>query len=111
MHIEDNKPVIRIKPKTIRFDLSKDVDNNLKYEIDFIIKHNKSLAEQVIKARLVNYWPNISMKTKFMNMENSKTNDPQSFHLNLLQRLDLSKNTQVDMLLFQTYLFIRPGKI
>ena len=55
VHIEDNKPVIRIKPKTIRLDLSKDVDNNLKYEIDFIIKHNKSLAEQVIKARLVNY--------------------------------------------------------
>ena len=46
-----------------------------------------------------------------MNMENSKTNDPQSFHLNLLQRLDLGKNTRVDMLIFQTYLFIRPGKI
>ena len=44
-------------------------------------------------------------------MENSKTNDPQRFLLNLLQRLDLSKHTRVNMLLFQTYLFIRSGKI
>ena len=29
------------------------------------------------------------METKFMNMENNKTNEPHKFVLNLLQRLDL----------------------
>ena len=39
------------KPKTFyfHFDLSKDVDKNLKHEIQFIIKSNESLAENKIK--------------------------------------------------------------
>ena len=40
VHIEDNKLVIITETKTVHFDLSEDVDNNLKYEIDFIIKDN-----------------------------------------------------------------------
>ena len=49
------------------------------------------------------------METIFMNTENSKTNEPHKFALNLSQRLDLrsSKN----MLLFKTYLFITRQKI
>ena len=45
MYIENNKLVIR-ESKTFHFyfDLPKDVDINLKHEIEFIIKHNGSLA-------------------------------------------------------------------
>ena len=72
-HVGDNKLVIIIEPKTFCFNLSKDVDNNLKQENDFIIKHNEILAEHTINTRLVYYSPNISMETTFMNTENSKT--------------------------------------
>ena len=41
--------IIITKPKTIHFDLSKDVGKNLKYEIDAIIKDNNFLAEHTIK--------------------------------------------------------------
>ena len=40
------------------------------------------------KTRLVNYCPNISMETIFMNTENGKTNDKQRFIFNLSQMLD-----------------------
>ena len=39
------------RTKTVHFDLPKDVGNNLKHEIDFIIKHNECLAEHVIKKK------------------------------------------------------------
>ena len=52
------------------------VDENLKQEIEFIVKSNESLAENKIKMRLNNYCPNISMKTILMNMETSKSNEP-----------------------------------
>ena len=42
--------------------------------------------------RLNKYCPNISMETIFMNMENSKTNEPHKFVLNLSKRLDLSSS-------------------
>ena len=38
VHIEDNKLVIIAEPKTFHFDLSENVDNCLKCEIDYIIK-------------------------------------------------------------------------
>ena len=38
VHIEDNKIVLTIGPKTFYFDLPEDLDNNLKYKIDYIIK-------------------------------------------------------------------------
>ena len=62
----DNKLVITTEPKTIHFDLSKNVDNNLKYQIHFIMKYNDLLAEH---TKLVNYCPDISMETIFMNTE------------------------------------------
>ena len=48
--MEENMIVIR-DPKTFcfNFDLPKDVDENLKHEIEFIIKSNESLAEIIIK--------------------------------------------------------------
>ena len=39
VHTEDSKFVIITEPQTFQFDLLKNVDNNLKYEIDSIIKH------------------------------------------------------------------------
>ena len=46
--------VLLRKPKTFYFvfDLPKDVDNNLKYEIEFIIKHSESVAEHKIKNNI-----------------------------------------------------------
>ena len=38
VHLEDNKLVIATGHKVFYFDLPKDVDKNLKYEIDYIIK-------------------------------------------------------------------------
>ena len=38
--IKDNKLLITTDHKNNHFDLSKHVGNNLKHEIDFIIKHN-----------------------------------------------------------------------
>ena len=39
--------------------------------------------------KLVNYYPNLSMETTFMNTENSKTIESHKFVLILPQRLDL----------------------
>ena len=41
--------IIITEPKTIHFDLSKDVGKNLKYEIDAIIKDNNFLVWHIIK--------------------------------------------------------------
>ena len=49
VHAGDNKLVITAEPKTIHFDLTKDVYNNLKDQIDSTIKQNKLLAEHAIK--------------------------------------------------------------
>ena len=38
VHIEDKKTCNNDRAKTIHSDLPKDVENNLKHEIDFIIK-------------------------------------------------------------------------
>ena len=38
-----------------KFDSPKDVDENLKRQIEFIIKGNESLAENKIRKRLNNY--------------------------------------------------------
>ena len=60
-------------------------------KLNLLKKSNKSLAENKMKNKIVqnNYCPNISMETIFMNTENSKTNEPHKFVLNLSQRLDL----------------------
>ena len=52
--------------------------------------------------RLIHYRSNISMETIFMSTKNSKMNEPHTFFLNLLQRLNL---------LFKSFLFITPEQI
>ena len=51
--MEENTVIIR-DPRTFRFNFnwSKDVDENLKHEIEFIIKGNKSLAENKVKNKI-----------------------------------------------------------
>ena len=51
--MEENMIVIR-DPKTFYFDFDwpKNVDENLKHEIEFIIKSNESLAENKIKNEI-----------------------------------------------------------
>ena len=53
MIMEENLIVIR-EPKTFcfNFDWSKDVDENLKHEIKFVIKGDDSLAENKIKNKI-----------------------------------------------------------
>ena len=52
VHIGDKKVVITIVPKIFYFDLLKDADKNLKYEIYFITKHNDFLTEHTIKNKI-----------------------------------------------------------
>ena len=82
------------------------MDENLKQEIEFIIKCNESLAGNKIKNKVLTLLLIYKNETMFMNTENSKTNKPYKFFLNLLQR-----EVQINMLLFKTYLFITRGKI
>ena len=51
--MEENMIVIR-DPKTFYFDFDwlKDVDENLKHEIEFIIKRNEFLVENKIKSEI-----------------------------------------------------------
>ena len=51
VHIEGNKLVIIIEPKSFYFDLPKNIDN-LRHKIDFIIKHNEFLAEYTKKFEI-----------------------------------------------------------
>ena len=56
--MEANTAVTR-EPKTFDsdFDWPKDVDENLKHEIEFIIKGNESLAENKIKNKIEQLLP------------------------------------------------------
>ena len=49
--MEENTIVIR-DPKAFYFDWPKDVDENLKHKIEFIIKSNGSLAENKLKNEI-----------------------------------------------------------
>ena len=51
--MEENMIVIR-DPKTFcfNFDWPKDVEENLKYEMEFVIKNSESLAENKIKNEI-----------------------------------------------------------
>ena len=55
--------------------------------------------------RLDNYCPNISMETTFMNTENSKTSLFIAFHI------DYTYEAPINMLVFETCVFITRGKI
>ena len=64
-------------PETFCFNFNwpKDVDENLKHEIEFIIKSNESLLKNKIKQDRTIIVKKISTETIFMNTENSKTNE------------------------------------
>ena len=64
-------------PKTFCFNFNwpKDVDENLKHEIEFIIKSNESLLKNKIKQDRTVIVKNISTETIFTNTENSETNE------------------------------------
>ena len=64
-------------PKTFCFNFNwpKDVDENLKHEIEFIIKSNESLLKNKIKQDRTIIVKKISTETIFMNTENSKANE------------------------------------
>ena len=47
--IKDYCLVIITEPNSIYFDLPKKLDNKLKHKVHFIAKHDKLLAEYVIK--------------------------------------------------------------
>ena len=48
----EKKLVVTTGRKAFHFDLPKDLDKDLKHEIDSIIKSNKLLAEQTIKNKI-----------------------------------------------------------
>lgn len=46
VHVRDNKVIITAEPKTFYFDLTNNVDNNLKHEIDSLKIMNFQLSIQ-----------------------------------------------------------------
>ena len=65
------------------------------HEIEFIIKRNDSLAENIMKNKI---------EQLFMNTEKGKTNEPHKFVLDLSQRLDLrSLDKHVPLQNFRLY--------
>ena len=79
----------------------------MKHEIEFITKSSESLAENNIKNDTEQLLLEYKHGNNIMDMENSKTNKPHKFILNLLQRLDLrSSNKHVAL-----QNFITRGKI
>ena len=71
-----------LKTFCFNFHWPKEVDENLKRKIEFMIKSNESLAGNKIKTRLHNYLWSISIETIFMNKENSKVNESHKCILN-----------------------------
>ena len=55
VNIKDNKLVIKAELKDLHFGLPIEVNNGPKHEIDFIVKQNYFLAEQIIKPNLQIY--------------------------------------------------------
>ena len=88
--MEENMSVIGgTKMFYFNFDWPKNVDDNLKHKIEFIIKTNEPLAKNKIK----NETEQLLLKYKDGNNvhehKNSKMNGPYKFVLNLSQRLNL----------------------
>ena len=81
-------------PKTfsLNFDWPGCVDENFKHEIEFIIRSNKSLADNKIKNEI----EQLLLKFKHGNNlpEHSKTNELHKFVLNLSQTLDLKSSNK-----------------
>ena len=82
--MEENLIVIR-DPKTFDFDFDwlKDIDENFKNEIEYIIKSSESLAGNKLKNKIEQLLSKYKRGRIFMNRENSKVNGPHKFVLNL----------------------------
>ena len=70
--------------------MSKDVNENLKHEIEFIIKSNESSAENKIKNKIGQLLLKYKHGNNIHGQENNKTNEPHKFVPNLSQRLKSS---------------------
>ena len=92
--MEENMLMIR-DPKSLffNFDWPKNVDENLNGEIKFIIKINELLVGNKIKNKIEQLLFKY-METVFMNTENSKSNEPHIFVLNLSQILELRSSNE-----------------
>ena len=88
--MEENVIVIKhLKTFHFDFDWPTDVDENLKYEIKFIIKSNESLAENKIKNETEQLFSKYKHGNNIHEHENSKTNERHKFVLNMSQKLGL----------------------
>ena len=91
--IKDNKLLKMTEPKTVYFDLPKDVDSNRKHGIGYMIKHDEFLVGHTIKT--------IQLLSKYnhgsdvhMNTENSNIIALHQFVLNLSDTLDLRSSNK-----------------
>ena len=86
--------IVITDPKTFcfSFDYPKDVDENLKREIEFIIKSNTNLAEKKIKNETEQLLLKYKQGNNIHEHGNSETSQPHKFILSLSQRLDLRKS-------------------
>ena len=93
--MKDNMLVIR-EPKTFHFnfDLPKVVEKNFKHDMEFIMKRNESLAEHKIKNEIDQLLLKYKHGHDIYKTENSRTNKPHKFVLNLQQRLGLKETFQ-----------------
>ena len=93
--MEENMIVMR-DSKTFCFnsDWPKYVDDNLKHEIEFIIESNEYLAENKVKNEIEQLLLKYKHGNNIRETENSKTNEPHKFFLNLPQRLDLKSSNK-----------------
>ena len=64
--------------------MPKDIDKNLKREIDLIIKPNGLLAKHTIKNEISQLFPKYKNGNDIYEHKKSKTNKPHKFALNLL---------------------------
>ena len=93
--MKENLILIR-DPKTfyIDFDWSKNVEENLKREIELIIKSNESLVKNETKNEIQQLLLKYKHGKDIHESENSKTNEPRKFVLNVSQRLDLTSSNK-----------------
>ena len=52
VYVDDNKFVIIIKPKIIRFNLTRKIVSNLKHKIKSVIKHNEFFATRKLENKI-----------------------------------------------------------
>ena len=74
--MKDNKSIIIIEPKPFHFVLTKDAGDNMKHEIDFIIKHNELLVKNTIKNKIRQLLSKYKHGTIFINKKNIKKSEP-----------------------------------